>query len=58
MTLGQLAPNPWVIYNFHGNVFERWLDDYEAYLEGGFVAFSGDDYEVIRGGSFTARHPF
>lgn len=31
MTLGQLAPNPWGIYNFHGNVFEWCLDDYEAY---------------------------
>ena len=31
MTLGQLTTNPWGIYNFHGNVFEWCLDDYEAY---------------------------
>ena len=52
MPVGQLAPNPWGLYDIHGNVFEWCLDDYEAYEEGGFVAFSGDDYKVIRGGSF------
>ena len=52
MPVGQLAPNPWGLYDIHGNVFEWCLDDYDAYEEGGFVAFSGADYKVIRGGSF------
>ena len=52
MPVGQLAPNPWGLYDIHGNVFEWCLDDYNAYEEGGFVAFSGADYKVIRGGSF------
>ena len=49
---GQLAPNPWGLYDIHGNVFEWCLDVYDAYEEGGFVAFSGADYKLIRGGSF------
>ena len=52
MPVGQLAPNPWGLYDIHGNVFEWCLEDYDAYEEGGFVAFSGADYKVIRGGSF------
>ena len=52
MPVGQLKPNPWGLYDIHGNVFEWCLDDYDAYEEGGWVAFSGADYKVIRGGSF------
>ena len=52
MPVGQLAPNTWGLYDIHGKVFEWGLDDYEAYEESGFVAFSDDDYKVIRGGSF------
>jgi formylglycine-generating enzyme required for sulfatase activity len=59
---GTLPPNPWGLYDMHGNLWEfcadRWHDDYsgapfngEAWeLTGGSPA--GQDWRVARGGSW------
>ena len=49
--VGQLKPNPWGLYDMHGNLFEWCLDSYEAY-PGGKAFSSTGNMKVLRGGAY------
>ncbi len=49
--VGLLKPNPWGLYDMHGNVFEWCYTKYEAY-PGGEIRNLKIDYRVVRGGAF------
>ena len=51
------SPNPWGLYDMHGNVWEwcedRWHDDYEGAPNDGSAWVSGSSaFRVLRGGSW------
>ena len=48
--VGGLNPNPWGLYDMHGNVFEYCLEWYAAYPGG--KPYRGDPCHILRGGSF------
>ena len=55
--VGTKQPNPWGLYDMHGNVREWCFDYYVASLRGGTdpkVSYSSDIYRVVRGGSWDS----
>ncbi len=53
--VGTKQPNPWGLYDMHGNVWEWCFDCYANSLRGGTdpkVSYAVDLYRVVRGGSW------
>ena len=49
--VGKLKPNPWGLYDMHGNLFEWCFDSYKAY-PGGKAFSSTGNMKVLRGGAY------
>ena len=49
--MGKLKPNPWGLYDMHGNLFEWCADAYVAYPDGSAFSTSGT-MKVLRGGAY------
>ena len=49
--VGKLKPNPWGLYDMHGNLFEWCADAYVAYPDGSAFSTSGT-MKVLRGGAY------
>jgi formylglycine-generating enzyme required for sulfatase activity len=60
LPVNSFNPNPWGLYQMHGNILEwvedRWHDNYSGAPSDGSAWTSGDnDYRVCRGGSWNYR---
>jgi formylglycine-generating enzyme required for sulfatase activity len=55
--VGAFAPNPWGVYDMHGNVYEWCWDQYKPYGEGGLNGSMLAD-AVLRGGSWFSEARF
>jgi len=49
--VGKLKPNPWGLYDMHGNLFEWCVDAYVAYPGGSAFSTTGK-MKVLRGGAY------
>ena len=49
--VGKLKPNPWGLYDMHGNLFEWCFDSYESYPGGKAFSNTGN-MKVLRGGAY------
>jgi formylglycine-generating enzyme required for sulfatase activity len=56
--VGQKLPNPWGLYDMHGNVWE-WCQDWYGEYAGGIAVdprgLDSGSFRVIRGGSWASR---
>ena len=58
--VGQKLPNPWGLYDVHGNVWElvqdSWVDNYGSASEDGSAVDKGEgSLRVARGGSYSSK---
>lgn len=58
--VGEKIPNPWGIYDMHGNVAEfvqdSWVDSYSGAKEDGSAVEKGESsLRVVRGGSYSSK---
>ena len=49
--VGKLKPNPWGLYDMHGNLFEWCFNSYKPYPDGEAFSNTGN-MKVLRGGAF------
>lgn len=60
VTVGGFDPNPWGLYDMHGNVYDWCWDWYDVYSDSPSVNPTGPDtrpdtnHRVVRGGAFSA----